>query len=75
MNLASLLLTEGPQAITMVDNLINTLETKGSVTSDEWASIRAKGKTSAQDLMLAQLQKAGVDPASAQGQALLAAAS
>jgi hypothetical protein len=64
----------GPEAITLVEELITTLEKKGTVSTEEWAAIKAKGGNKAQDLMLAQLQKAGIDPASDQGKALLAAA-
>jgi len=64
----------GPEALTLIDELITTLEKKGTVTSDEWAAIKAKGGNKAQDVMASALQKAGIDPNSDQGKALLAAA-
>lgn len=75
MTFAALIAAFGPTAITLVDDLIATIEKNGSVTSDEWDAIQAKGNNKAKDLMLNQLQKAGIDPASPQGVALLAAAS
>ncbi len=74
-NVALLITTFGPQAITMIDELIATLEKNGTVTTAEWDAIRAKGNSTPRDLMLTSLQKAGIDPESDQGKALLAAAS
>jgi len=65
----------GPEAITLIEELITTIEKKGSVSADEWAAIKAKGGNKASDVMLTALQKAGVDPESDTGKALLAAAS
>lgn len=75
MNFAALLEEFGPLAITLVDDLIATIEKKGTVTAEEWAAIRAKGNNTARDRMLAVLQAQGIDPESDQGKALLAAAS
>lgn len=69
----SLIETFGPSAIKLVDGLIVKLETKGDVSAAEWAALRADGKQTAKDRMLAMLQQAGVDPNSDQGKALLAA--
>lgn len=73
--IAALVEEFGPTAINVVEELIQTIEKKGSVTADEWAAIKAKGNNTAADVMLTALQKAGIDPASDQGKALLAAAS
>ncbi len=75
MTFAALLEEFGPLAITLVDDLLTTIEKKGNVTSDEWAAIRAKGNNTAQDRMMAVLKILGVDPESDKGKALLAAAS
>jgi len=64
-----------PLAARMINDLIDTIEKKGAVTSEEWDAIQAKGKDSARDRMLAVLQSNGIDPESDQGKALLAAAS
>lgn len=73
--IAQLLATFGPSAITLIDSLITKIEANGSVTAAEWTTLSAGVRTSAKDLMLSTLQKLGIDPASAQGVALLAAAS
>lgn len=73
--IAALVEEFGPTAVKLVEELISTVETKGSVTAEEWAAIKAKGNNTAADVMLTALQKAGVDPQSDQGKALLAAAS
>ncbi len=75
MTLAALLLQYGPVAITLVDELIATIEKKGAATSDEWDAIRAKGDNRAADLMLGVLKNNGIDPASEIGKAFLTAAS
>lgn len=75
MTFAALLDEFGPLAITLVDELIATIEKKGTVTSEEWDAIRAKGDNTAVDRMLAVLKQQGIDPNSDQGKALLAAAS
>lgn len=63
----------GPPAIGLITKLIALAESKGTVSSAEWASLTAQLNMSAHDLMLARLIAAGVDPASPQGVALLAA--
>ncbi len=70
-----LLATFGPSAITLIDGLIKKVETKGDVTPDEWATLTASVRQTGKDRMLIVLQTAGIDPASSQGIALLAAAS
>jgi hypothetical protein len=75
MNFAALLNQYGPVAITLVDDLIATIEKKGAVTSDEWDAIRAKGNNTAQDIMLGVLKSNGIDPTSEIGKAFLSAAS
>lgn len=74
MTFAALLLQYGPVAITLVDELIATIEKKGSVSSDEWDAIRAKGNNTASDIMLGVLKNNGIDPESDIGKAFLAAA-
>jgi hypothetical protein len=74
MTFAALLTEFGPVAINLVDELIATIEKKGSVSTEEWQAILAKGKDNANDRMLAVLKLLGVDPASDKGKALLAAA-
>ncbi len=71
----SLLTTFGPSAITLIDGLIQKIETKGDVTAAEWANLSASVRQTGKDRMLIVLQTAGIDPASPQGVALLAAAS
>lgn len=73
--IVQLLATFGPSAVALIDKLIAKWETNGAVTAQEWAELRQLATQSAKDRMTAQLQAAGIDPASAQGQALLAAAS
>lgn len=75
MEIAALIEEFGPEAITMVEELIKTIQQKGSVTNEEWKAIKDKGSNRASDLMLTALQKANVDPESDTGKALLAAAS
>ena len=67
--------TFGPGAITLIDGLIAKIEAKGTVSSTEWITLSAGVRLSAKDVMAGVLQKAGIDPASPQGVALLAAAS
>ena len=62
----------GPPAIQLIDTLIAKWQTNGTVTADEWTALSAMLKQSASDRMTAQLKAAGIDPASAQAQALLA---
>jgi hypothetical protein len=75
MTFAALLAQFGPTAITLIDELIATIEKKGTVTSEEWDAIQAKGNDTARDRMLKVLQTHGIDPESDQGKAFLAAAS
>lgn len=74
MTFAALLAEFGPVAITLVDQLIATIEKKGAVSVEEWQAILAKGKDNAKDRMLAVLKLLSIDPESDQGKALLAAA-
>jgi aspartokinase len=74
MTFAALLEEFGPLAITLVDELIATIEKKGTVTTEEWDAIRAKGNDTSVDRMKAVLAQQGIDPESDQGKALLAAA-
>lgn len=73
--IVTLLTTFGPSAIGLIDKLIAKWETNGTVTSAEWSELRAAATQTAKDRMLAALSQSGVDPNSAQGVALLAAAS
>lgn len=73
--IVQLLATFGPSAVSLIDKLVAKWETNGTVTAAEWAELRSMATQTAKDRMLIQLQAAGIDPASAQGQALLAAAS
>lgn len=70
-----LLTTFGPSAITLIDGLIKKIEAKGDVTADEWTTLSADVRVTSKDVMLAALKQAGIDAASPQGIALLAAAS
>lgn len=72
--IVQLLTTFGPSAITLIDGLINKIETKGDVSAAEWATLSASTRQTARDRMLLTLTTAGIDPASPQGVALLAAA-
>jgi hypothetical protein len=73
--IAQLLVTFGPPAITLIDDLIKKIETKGDVTAAEWQTISTDVRRTAKDRMLVTLQTAGIDPTSPQGVAMLAAAS
>ena len=72
--IVQLLATFGPPAVNAIDTLITKWQTNGVVTAEEWAALSASLKQSASDRMKAQLVAAGIDPASPQGQALLALA-
>lgn len=63
----------GPSAIDLVTFLIAKVETNGSVSSTEWAAQITALKRTATDEMTDRLKAAGIDPASPQGVALLAA--
>lgn len=67
-----LLETFGPSGVQLVTFLINKWETNGAVTSAEWAAVTASAALTAKDQMTSMLTKAGIDPASPQGVALLA---
>jgi len=69
----SLLVTYGPSAISLISTLISKAEASGNVTAAEWTALTAQLSLTAQDHMLAQLKAAGIDPASPNGVALLAA--
>jgi uncharacterized membrane protein YebE (DUF533 family) len=69
----TLLTTYGPAAIGLITTLITTAEANGTVTAAQWATLSASLSKSATDLMTARLIAAGIDPASPQGLALLAA--
>jgi len=73
--IVQLLVAFGPSAIQLVDQLIAKWESNGAVTAAEWTTLRQAATQTAKDRMLLQLQTAGIDPASPQGVALLAAAS
>lgn len=73
--IAQLLATFGPPAITLIDGLIKKIETKGDVTSAEWDTLSEEVRQTGKDRMLLVLKTAGIDPTSAQGIALLSAAS
>ena len=70
--IAQLLATFGPSAIQLIDTLIAQIQNKGDVTPAQWASLSAALKSNAADEMTKVLQAQGIDPASPQGQALLA---
>jgi hypothetical protein len=72
--IAQLLATFGPSAVQLIDSLITKIEANGTVTADEWTTLRTSALQTAKDRMLGQLKAAGIDPASPQGVALLAAA-
>ena len=72
---AQLLATFGPSAVQLIDTLIQKIETQGTVTATEWATLKTSALQTAKNRMALALTAAGIDPASAQGVALLAAAS
>ncbi len=73
--IAQLLATFGPSAISLIDNLIKKIESKGDVSSDEWTALSADVRQTGRDRMIAVLASNGIDPRSPQGIALIAAAS
>lgn len=73
--IAQLLATFGPSAIQLIDGLIKKIETKGDVTADEWTILSKDVRVTSSDVMLNALKQTGINPASPQGVALLAAAS
>ena len=68
-----LLTTFGPSAVQLITSLIGKWETNGTVTAAEWSTLTASLSLNAQSQMLAMLAKAGIDPASPQGVAMLEA--
>lgn len=58
--------------IPFVEFLINKINTKGEVTADEWAQLKALAAVNAKSELLDRLKAANIDPASPQGVALLA---
>ena len=68
----SLIATYGPAAITLVDSLISKMETSGTVTAAEWATLSASLKLTAADHMTAQLNAAGIPLTDPHAVALLA---
>lgn len=70
--IVTLIETLGPKALDLIDTLIAKWSTNGSVTAAEWATLSAMLKQSASDRMKLALTAQGIDPASAQGIALIA---
>ncbi len=66
-----LLETFGPSAVQLITSLINKWESNEAVTSAEWATLVASLNLTAQDQMKSMLVKAGIDPTSTQGVAML----
>lgn len=58
----------------MAQSIIAKIQSGVAVTPTDWAALLAMSQQTAQDLMLAQLKAAGIDPASPQGISLLALA-
>lgn len=54
-----------------VDGLIQRLESNSTITLADWQALKALANQSARTQMLAALQRAGIDPNSAQGQQML----
>lgn len=52
--------------------LITKINTKGTVTAEEWAALKALANIDSRQVLLEQLKAAGIDPTSPQGAALLA---
>ena len=73
--IAQLLATFGPSAVTLIDTLITKIQANGTVSADEWSTLRTSALQTSKDRMLLQLKAVGIDPASPQGAALLANAS
>ena len=69
-----LLITFGPSAVQLIDQIYAKFQNKSDVTAAEWAELRVFASQSAQDRMKAQLLAAGVDLNSPQAVALLALA-
>jgi hypothetical protein len=55
-----------------VEFLISKINTKGAVTAEEWAMLKAMANVNARDELISRLKAAGIDPASPQGASLLA---
>jgi hypothetical protein len=73
--IAQLLSTFGPSAVSLIATLISKIEANGTVSAAEWATLTASVQQTAKQRMQVALTSAGIDPASAQGIALLNAAS
>lgn len=58
--------------IPFVEFLINKINTKGQVTLEEWAQLKALAAVNARSELLERLKAANIDPASDQGKALIA---
>lgn len=67
-----LIVTFGPGAIALIDQLITLAENKGAVTAAQWTTLSASLKQNATDVMTAQLTAAGISLTSAEGAAMLA---
>ncbi len=67
--LIPLLITYG---IPFVDKIIGMWTSKADVTQADWDSLKALAQNTAKSQMLDALHRAGIDPASPQGVALLA---
>jgi len=65
----SLILTQG---IPVAEKIWQLASTKTAPTQADWDALKALGQVTARQNMLAALASNGVDPGSAQGQALLA---
>lgn len=70
--IAQLIIALGPSAIGLIDTLIAKWSANGTVSADEWATLSASLKLSANDHMKAQLTAAGIDLTSPNAVALLA---
>ena len=66
--IAGLIISQG---IPFVDKMITLWTNKSAVTQAEWDTLKALAQNNAKTQMLAALARAGIDPASPQGVALL----
>lgn len=57
--------------IPFTEYIINLVENKTQVTATEWANLKALAGVSGKSELLDRLKANGIDPASAQGQALI----
>jgi hypothetical protein len=58
--------------IPFTEFLIQKINSKGTVTAEEWAALKAMANVSAKSELQDRLKAAGIDPNSSQGQALIA---